>query len=592
MGKVIGIDLGTTFSAVSVMEGGKPKIIADSEGNRTMPSVVSINGEEILVGEVAKRGAVANPTSTIRSIKRAMGTKKLTKIGDKEYSPEQISAMILSKLKKDAENYLGQEVTDAVITVPAYFGDAQRNATKDAGVLAGLNVKRIINEPTAASLAYGLDKEDNQTILVFDFGGGTFDVSILVLGGGVFEVKSTSGDNYLGGDDIDEIIINYLNSEFQKVNDVDLKKDLVALQRLRDAAEVAKIELSTLEETKITIPYIYTHNNSPKHLDVTLTRKHFEHICQPIFQRLSTPTKQAIKDAKLSKIDKVIFVGGSTSNPKVQELVQEITGLVPDKSVNPDEAVSLGAAIQGGILSGEVKDILLLDITPLTLGIEVAGGLRSSLIERNTTIPTRKSQVFTTTMDTQESVTINVLQGEREMAEDNHSLGRFDLQGIPPAPRGIPQIEVTFDIDTNGIVKVSAKDLGTGIEQKITVTGGALTEEEIEKMVRDSERYREDDRRKRESIEVRLEAEQTIDAIEKILHLYKDKLDTNTISTVKEEIEELKILIVGTDTRAIKHKLDDLHEASQEIGMKIYQKTAAEATQSGSHKPHKTITLD
>ncbi len=592
MGKVIGIDLGTTFSAVSVMEGGKPKIIADSEGNRTMPSVVSINGEEILVGEVAKRGAVANPTSTIRSIKRAMGTKKLTKIGDKEYSPEQISAMILSKLKKDAENYLGQEVTDAVITVPAYFGDAQRNATKDAGVLAGLNVKRIINEPTAASLAYGLDKEDNQTILVFDFGGGTFDVSILVLGGGVFEVKSTSGDNYLGGDDIDEIIINYLNSEFQKVNDVDLKKDLVALQRLRDAAEVAKIELSTLEETKITIPYIYTHNNSPKHLDVTLTRKHFEHICQPIFQRLSTPTKQAIKDAKLSKIDKVILVGGSTRIPKVQELVQEITGLVPDKSVNPDEAVSLGAAIQGGILSGEVKDILLLDITPLTLGIEVAGGLRSSLIERNTTIPTRKSQVFTTTMDTQESVTINVLQGEREMAEDNHSLGRFDLQGIPPAPRGIPQIEVTFDIDTNGIVKVSAKDLGTGIEQKITVTGGALTEEEIEKMVRDSERYREDDRRKRESIEVRLEAEQTIDAIEKILHLYKDKLDTNTISTVKEEIEELKILIVGTDTRAIKHKLDDLHEASQEIGMKIYQKTAAEATQSGSHKPHKTITLD
>jgi len=575
--KIIGIDLGTTFSAVSIMEGGRAKIIPNTEGNNTTPSVVSINGNEILVGDVAKRGAVANTKSTVRSIKRLMGTKKMTKIGDKEYSPEQISAMILGKLKKDAEAYLGHEVTDAVITVPAYFGDAQRNATKDAGVIAGLNVKRIINEPTAAALAYGLEKSHDHTILVFDFGGGTFDVSILELGGGIFEVKSTSGDNFLGGDDIDNLLIDYLAAEFKKDNGIDLKTDLVALQRLRDASEKAKIELSSAQQTKVTIPYIAAGADGPKHLDVTITRSNFEKICDPIFEKLKNPVKQAIKDAKNPKIDKVILVGGSTRIPMVQKIVQDLTGLVPDKSVNPDEAVSLGAAIQGAIIGGDITDILLLDVTPLTLGIETMGGIRVALIDRNTTIPTKKSEVFTTAADGQQAVTINVLQGEREMAEDNKSLGKFDLVGIPPAPRGIPQIEVTFDIDTNGIVKVSAKDLGTGKEQKIVVTGGALTEEEIEKMVKDSEKFKEEDIKKRDLILARNEAESLIYATEKMMEEYKDKAELkDTITKIQKQIDELKKALSGTNIQTIKAELENTKRVSQELGVKIYEQSAKE----------------
>jgi molecular chaperone DnaK len=587
--KIIGIDLGTTFSAVSIMEGGRPKIIANTEGNNTTPSVVYIKENEVLVGDVAKRGAVANPNNTVRSIKRLMGTKKMTKIGDKEYSPEQISAMILQKLKKDAEAYLGHEVTDAVITVPAYFGDAQRNATKDAGTIAGLNVKRIINEPTAASLAYGLEKSHDHTILVFDFGGGTFDVSILELGGGIFEVKATSGDNFLGGDDIDNLLIDYLAAEFKKENGIDLKTDLVALQRLRDASEKAKIELSSAQQTKVTIPYISAGADGPKHLDVTITRANFEKICDPIFEKLKTPVKQAIKDAKNPKIDKVILVGGSTRIPKVQQLIQELTGLVPDKSVNPDEAVSLGAAIQGAIIGGDVTDILLLDVTPLTLGIETMGGIRVALIDRNTTIPTKKSEVFTTAADGQQAVTINVLQGEREMAEDNKSLGKFDLVGIPPAPRGIPQIEVTFDIDTNGIVKVSAKDLGTGKEQKIVVTGGALTEEEIEKMVKDSEKFKEEDLKKKELIMARNEAESLVYATEKMMEEYKDKPELkDTIDKIQKQIDELKKALEGTNIQTIKAELENTKRISQELGVKIYEQSAKEqaagASASGDSK--------
>ncbi len=591
MSKTIGIDLGTTFSAVSIMEGGRPKIIPNTEGNNTTPSVVSINGDEILVGDVAKRGAVANPKSTVRSIKRLMGTKKMTKIGEKEYSPEQISAMILQKLKKDAEAYLGHDVTDAVITVPAYFGDAQRNATKDAGVIAGLNVKRIINEPTAAALAYGLEKSHDHTILVFDLGGGTFDVSILELGGGIFEVKATSGDNYLGWDDIDNLSMDFFISEFKKETGIDLKSDLVALQRLRDASEKGKIELSSAQQTKITIPYIAANADGPKHLDVTLTRANFEKICEPIFEKLKNPVKQALKDAKNPKIDKVILVGGSTRIPKVQKLVEELTGLVPDKSVNPDEAVSLGAAIQGAIISGDVKDVLLLDVTPLTLGIETMGGLRVALIDRNTTIPTKKSEVFTTAADNQHAVTINVLQGEREMAADNKSLGQFDLVGIPPAPRGVPKIEVTFDIDTNGIVHVSAKDLGTGKEQKIVVTGGALTEEEIAKMVKDSEKYKEEDQKKKEAILAKNEAESLVYSTEKMLEEYKDKVGKDTVNYIQTEIDSLKEVMKSGTTTELKMKIEHVKKVSQELGVKIYEHTAkeAEAAKSGSTGDAKVV---
>ncbi len=585
MGKIIGIDLGTTFSAVSVLEGGKPKIIPNAEGNNTTPSVISIKDGEILVGEIARRQAVVNPKNTIRSIKRLMGQKEKIEVDGKKYSPEQISAMILQKLKKDAESYLGQEIKEAVITVPAYFEDAQRQATKDAGEIAGLDVKRIVNEPTAAALAYGLEKSQEHSILVFDFGGGTFDVSILELGDGVFEVKSTSGNNRLGGDDIDEVIIDYLAKEFKKENGFDIREDLVALQRLKDAAEKAKIELSSTTQTKINIPYITANQTGPKHLDIKLTRAKFEEICSPIFEKLKAPTKQAIKDAKLDKIDKIILVGGSTRIPKVQELIKEITKLNPDKSVHPDEAVSLGAAIQGGIIGGDVKDILLLDVTPLTLGIETLGGIKTPLIEKNTTIPTKKSQVFSTAADNQPAVTINVLQGEREMASDNKSLGNFDLTGIPPAPRGVPQIEVTFDIDANGIVNVSAKDLGTGKEQKITITGGSgLDKDEIEKMVQEAEKFKEEDAKKKEKIEVKNNAESLIYSTEKMLSEYKEKIDEETKEKIEKELGELKEIVKEDDTEKIKNKLEEVQKISQEVGTKMYQQAAAEASQKEESK--------
>ena len=579
MGKVIGIDLGTTNSAVAVLEGGEAKIIPNKEGNRTTPSVVAFKNGEIQVGEVAKRQAITNP-NTIISIKRHMGEDFKVEAEGKTYTPQQVSAFILQHLKDYAEDYLGEEVTNAVITVPAYFNDSQRQATKDAGKIAGLEVDRIVNEPTAASLAYGLDKvEKDEKILVFDLGGGTFDVSILELGDGVFEVLATAGDNHLGGDDFDEKIIDYLVAEFKKENGVDLSKDKMALQRLKDAAEKAKKDLSGVSSTQISLPFISAGESGPLHLEMTLTRAKFDEITDDLVTRTKNPVRQALKDAGLSKsdIDEVILVGGSTRIPAVIEAVKAETGKEPNRSVNPDEVVAMGAAVQGGVISGEVKDIVLLDVTPLSLGIETMGGVFTKLIERNTTIPTSKSQVFSTAADNQPAVDVHVLQGERPMAKDNKTLGRFQLTDIPPAPRGVPQIEVTFDIDKNGIVNVSAKDLGTGKEQKITIkSSSGLSEEEIERMVKEAEENAEADKKRKEEVELRNEADQLVFQIDKTLKELEGKVDEADIKKAEEARDELKTALENDDIDEIKTKRDALNEIVQEMSVKLYEQAAAQ----------------
>lgn len=605
MGKVIGIDLGTTNSVVAVIEGGDPKIIINEEGSRLTPSVVAFSKEgEILVGQVAKRQAVTNPENTVFSIKRFMGRRydevteemkmvpyKVVKatngdarieIRGKQYSPPEISAMILQKLKKSAEAYLGTEIKDAVITVPAYFNDSQRKATEDAGKIAGLNVLRIINEPTASALAYGLDKKKEEKIVVYDFGGGTFDISILEVGDNVVEVKATNGDTHLGGDNMDQRIIDWLIAEFKKDQGIDLSKDKMALQRLKETAEKAKMELSSTMETEINLPFITADASGPKHLNIKLTRSKFEQMVEDVIERSHKPCEVALNDSKLQKsdINEAVLVGGSTRVPRVQELVKKLFGKDPHKGVNPDEVVALGAAVQAGVLAGEVKDVLLLDVTPLTLGIETLGGVRTKLIEKNTTIPTKKSEIFTTAADGQNSVEIHVLQGEREMAQYNRTLGRFNLVGLPPAPRGVPQIEVSFDIDANGIVNVSAKDLGTGKEQRITITASSgLSEEEIEKMVNDAELNAEEDKKKRQEVEIKNQADTLIYNTEKVIKENRDKLQESDVKAVEDAIKDTRAAVESGDVNQIKEKMEVLTKASHHLAEVMYKQTEAQQQQ-------------